>query len=179
MNKTNTSKRSNRNTKTHKSLKGKWGRIGAPPKPMKFPNRPFVMATLFSLNKNLCELTIRKNVDKALADGTLVELTPVPQKGGAVGRPKSCFVLKSKFDASKMTLRPAKTVTTPVATVVPAPVADDAPAPVPVVKTVTETASATPEPVVEAPASPVIADGAVAVSDIPATSAVETPVVSY
>lgn len=169
MSKTNT--RSNKRN-ARKSLKGKWGHIGAPPKPMKFPGRPFVMASLFAINKTLCELTVRKNVDKALETGLIVELTPLPQKGGAVGRPKSRFVLKSKFNAAKMTLRPAKTVTTPVATVSPAPVTPE-PTPAPVVETVTEAtpvatpAPETPAPVIETPAAPAI--------EIPATPAIETP----
>jgi len=176
----------NRNAKARKSLKGKWGHIGAPPKPMRFPGRPFIMAALFALNKGLCELTVRKNVDKAIETGLLVELTPLPQKGGAVGRPKSRFVLKSKFNAAKMTLRPAKTVTTPVATVTstptPAPVVT--PPPAPVVETVTETtpvavpAPETPAPVIETPAPAPIVETPAPVAEVPAAPITETPVVS-
>jgi hypothetical protein len=175
-----TNKRSNRNAKARKSLKGKWGHIGAPPKAMKFPGRPFVMAALFAINKTLCELTVRKNVDKALENGTLVELMPLPQKGGAVGRPKSRFVLKSKFVASKMTIRPAKTVTSTIATVSPAPVAEVTPAPAPVVETVTEAAPvATPAPEAPIPAPEVTtlpATEVATISEIPAAPAVEAPV---
>lgn len=177
MSKTNT--RSNKRN-ARKSQKGKWGHIGAPPKPMRFPGRPFIMAALFALNKSLCELTVRKNVDKGLESGLLVELMPLPQKGGAVGRPKSRFVLKSKFNAAKMTLRPAKTVTTPVATVASAPVTPTPePTPAPVVETVTEaTPVATPAPETPAPApvietpvsAPVVETPAAPSTDIPATA---------
>jgi hypothetical protein len=137
-----------------RSMKGKWGHVGAPPKKTSWPNRPFTMATLFSRNKNQCELSLRNKVDAGVLAGTILALMPKKQPGGAVGRPKSVFVLKQYFVPSKMelsaktvrVLRPA--VTAPVV-VAPAQVAVPAsPAPI--------EAPASPAPViVEAPAAPV------------------------
>ena len=184
-------RKNTKRTKTNrKSLKGNWGHIGAPPKPMRWPGRPFVMASLFAFNPTLCELTVRKNVDKAVEAGELIALKPLPQKGGAVGRPKSRFVIKSKFVASKMELAPVKTVTvTPSVTVTATPAPVTVPTPAPVVETVAVEAPATPAPVIETPATPVVeapatpavieAPAAPApVAEIPATPITETPAVS-
>jgi hypothetical protein len=143
-----------------RSMKGKWGHVGAPPKKTSWPNRPFTMATLFSRNKNQCELSLRNKVDAGVLAGTILALMPKKQPGGAVGRPKSVFVLKQYFVASKMelsaktvrVLRPA--VTAPVA-VAPAQVA----------------VPASPAPSVEAPAAPAPVVETVATVSTPAVAA--------
>jgi hypothetical protein len=91
------------NAKNKKSLKGKWGHVGAPPKKTKFPKTPFTMAVLFGRNKNQCELSLRNKVDALLSAGELVSLKPRKQAGGAVGRPKAVFVLKEHYNATKHT----------------------------------------------------------------------------
>ena len=101
----NTGKKSNR-----KSLRGKWGHIGAPPKHTNWPSRPFTMATLFARNSKQCQLSLRKKVEKGTLAGTIVALKPIKQQGGAVGRPKSRFVMKEHFDANTMELAPVKVV---------------------------------------------------------------------
>ena len=158
--------------KTRKSQKGKWGHIGAPPKYVRWPVGSFTMEKLFKLNskgKNKqCELSLRNKVDDGLEDGTILELKAKKQPHGAVGRPKSVFVLKTKYVASKMELadktakapKARKVKTTPVAAPVPAaapaaaePVtaqpapAASAPAPAPAVET------APPAPVETSPAT--------------------------
>lgn len=143
-------KNKNKNTKsksvkpTRRSQKGKWGHVGAPPKKTSFPKGAFTMATLFSRNKNQCELSLRTKVEKGVKAGVILALIPKKQPGGAVGRPKSVFVLKESFIASKMelairTVRLFSAATSaPVATppqmvavpASPAPEAPSAPAPV-------------------------------------------------
>lgn len=150
-----------------RSMKGKWGHVGAPPKKTSWPNRPFTMATLFSRNKNQCELSLRNKVDAGVATGNILALMPKKQPGGGVGRPKSVFVLKEHYVPSKMELspvtvkllailasrsaRPAVAATPALAPAAPAPVSDAPAAPAPVShETVrvpdTAIALATPEP---------------------------------
>ena len=147
--------------KQRRSLKGKWGKVGAPPKATKFPRGAFTMESLFNMNKNQCELSLRNKVDAHLADGSLIALKARKQAGGKVGRPKAVFVLKDNFDASKHDKADAKAKTprTPktrtVVTVSPTPVAPTAP-PVPQGTPVAATSVATIEPPVEtvAPQAP-------------------------
>jgi hypothetical protein len=89
------------NTRNRKSMKGKWGHVGAPPKKTSWPTVPFTMETLFKRNKNQCELSLRNKVDDRIADESLIKLNPRKQKGGAVGRPKSVFILADKFNEKK------------------------------------------------------------------------------
>ena len=74
--KNNTSKQN----KQRRSLKGKWGKVGAPPKATKFPKGAFTMETLVNLNKNQCKLSLYNKVDVKLADGTLIALKARKQK---------------------------------------------------------------------------------------------------
>ena len=130
------------NKRTRKSLKGQWGKVGAPPKKTNWPSRPFTMATLFARNPGQCELSLRNKVDALVLVGTLLALAPIKQPHGNVGRPKSRFVLKDNFDPATMVLAPKKTKAT---VTVPVPVSSapvnpvSAPAPV--------TAPASPSPV--------------------------------
>jgi len=101
------------NKKRSKSLKGKWGHVGAPPKATKFPKTPFTMAVLFGKNKNQCQLSLRNKVDALLSAGKLIALKTRKQKGGAVGRPKAVFILKDSFKADKHTKLDANKVKAP------------------------------------------------------------------
>jgi hypothetical protein len=148
-------KNNKQNKSNRKSMKGRWGKVGAPPKATKFPRGAFTMESLFNMNKNQCELSLRNKVDAKLADGSLIALKARKQAGGKVGRPKAAFVLKDNFDASKhekadakvKTPKPAKTRT--VVTVSPTPVSPTAP-PVPEATTVAVTVvPATVEPPIE------------------------------
>ena len=128
-------KKSKRVSNKRPSLKGKWNKVGAPPKKTRWPGRPFTMDRLFELNakgaNKQCELSLRNKVSDGLINppapkpanphGFLYMLADKKQKGGSVGRPKSQFVLKVKFDASRMTLRPSTevAVTPTVAPVTP------------------------------------------------------------
>lgn len=94
-------KNNKQNKSVRKSLKGKYGKVGAPPKATKFPRGAFTMEALFNMNKNQCELSLRNKVDARLEDGSLIQLKSRKQAGGKVGRPKAVFVLKDNFDASK------------------------------------------------------------------------------
>lgn len=87
--------------KNRRSMKGKWGKVGAPPKATSYPRGSFTMATLFGRNKNQCELSIRNKVDAMLAAGELVQLKSRRQAHGGVGRPKAVFVLKINLDRTK------------------------------------------------------------------------------
>lgn len=140
--------RKNKNSKKHnrRSMKGKWGKVGAPPKATKFPSGVFTIESLHNRNKNQCKLSIRKKVEAAEDAGTLIRLKARKQAGGSVGRPSAAFILKENFDASKHEKgeRPAplnrKPRTAPVvstsATVTPAAPVVTAPAPEPVAATV-------------------------------------------
>ena len=110
------------------SQKGKWGKVGAPPKPTKFPSGPFTMAKLFAVNSKgkyaQCQLSLRNKVDSLLATGELISLKPKKQPKGQVGRPAPVYVLKSNFNPAKMATAPApvKTGKRPTAEVeTPAP----------------------------------------------------------
>ena len=111
-------KKTKRVNEKRPSLKGEWGNVGAPPKKTKWPAGPFTMERLFALNSKgpnkQCELSLWTKVKKALINppnkpanqsGTIYQLTDKKQPRGAVGRPQSRFVLKSKYD-SRMMLRP-------------------------------------------------------------------------
>ena len=45
-----------------KSLKGEWGKVGAPPKEVKYPRGAFTITQLVALNPGVCELTLRNRV---------------------------------------------------------------------------------------------------------------------
>ncbi len=156
--------KSNKNSKQRRSLKGKWGKVGAPPKATKFPRGAFTMESLFNMNKNQCELSLRTKVDGKLADGSLIALKTRKQKGGKVGRPKAVFVLKENFDKDKHERADvkAKTAKTRNVVTVTATVPPTAP-PVPEATPVAATAPATIEPQAEAtPAVEVTATAPVA-----------------
>lgn len=93
----------NSNKNSRKSMKGKWGNVGAPPKTVKWPSRLFTMATLFARNPNQCQLSLRNKVNDAIDAGTIIQLASKKQPGGSVGRPMSVFVMKEHFDSSTMT----------------------------------------------------------------------------
>jgi hypothetical protein len=159
-----------RNSSKRRSLKGKWGHIGAPPKNTRWPKRPFTMATLFARNSHQCELSLRNKVEAGVNDGSILELKAKKQPHGNVGRPKSVFVLKANYDKATMVLAdkttktprtprkakatpatvavaPAVPATAPVAAspVTAAPVASaDAPAPAPAPAPETTPVSAAP-----------------------------------
>ena len=126
-------KRKNKAVKRgRRSLKGKWGNVGAPPKTVNWPRTSFTMAALFSRNSKggnaQCELSLRNKVDAGVANGTILALLPKKQPGGKVGRPKSMFVLKQFYVPSKHELS-AKSIAVlrPQATAAPAPVATPPP----------------------------------------------------
>jgi len=156
--------KSNKNSKQRRSLKGKWGKVGAPPKAIKFPRGAFTMESLFNMNGvakgNNCELTIRTKVANRLADGSLIQLKARKQAGGKVGRPKAVFVLKENFDKDKHEKADVKVKTAKTRNVVTvtASVAPTAP-PVPEATPVAATAPATiePQPEVTAPTPEVTA----------------------
>ena len=128
----------NKNT----SQKGKWGKVGAPPKAIKYPKTKFTVARLVESNANVCELTIRTRIKNDVAAGVLVKVGDVKQPKSGVGRPKASFILKElaanlapvvaktkkvkKVKAEK-TVAP---VTAPVVAEVTAPVVEPTPAPV-------------------------------------------------
>jgi hypothetical protein len=123
--------------RSRKSLKGKWGKVGAPPKNIKFPARPFTMKQLFAKNAGACELTIRGRVAARLADRTVTQLDPRKQPKHGVGRPSDLFVetihLNGRTPLAKSTV---EIVSTPSL----------APESVPVTVTETVTAAPAPEP---------------------------------
>lgn len=152
-----------------RSMKGKWGHVGAPPKKTSWPNRPFTMATLFSRNKNQCELSLRNKVDAGVLAGTILALLPKKQAGGKVGRPKSVFVLKQYFVPSKhelapktvaklnrtVSVTPAPAAVAPTQVSVPASPAPSAPAPIEHFRQAAPVAETVSTPAVAAtPASP-------------------------
>ena len=149
-----------KSTKHRKSLKGKWGRVGAPPKATKFPRGAFTMETLFNRNKNQCELSLRNKVDAALAAKELIQLKARKQAGGAVGRPKAVFVLKDNFNAKKHERLEAVSKTrrqvevTPTVAPTVAPVTETVVAQA--VETVAEMVSVPLEPIVTQPAAEVV-----------------------
>jgi hypothetical protein len=147
---------------TRRSLKGKWGNVGAPPKTVNWPRTSFTMKALFSRNSKggnaQCELSLRNKVDAEVAAGNVLALLPKKQAGGKVGRPKSMFVLKRFYKASKHELAPKSVaVLRPQVSATPAPVATPPPFVVaavvtpPPVELFGRRPSSTPSP---APASP-------------------------
>jgi hypothetical protein len=145
----------NKNKSGRKSMKGRWGKVGAPPKATKFPRGAFTMESLFNMNKNQCELSLRNKVDDKLADGSLIALKARKQAGGKVGRPKAVFVLKDNFNKDKHERADVKAKTPKTRTVVtvsPTPVAPTAP-PVPEATPVAASSVATVEAPVSTPAS--------------------------
>jgi hypothetical protein len=176
--------KSKRNAKSRRSQKGKWGHIGAPPKTTRWPSRPFTMATLFSRNSHQCELSLRNKVEAGVKAGEILALQPKKQAGGAVGRPKSVFVLKANYDKNTMTLADGKAktpkarktkVTVAAAPVAVAPAAPASVAPAPVATSATPA----PAPAVESPApAPVAAPASTeSVSTAPAAPATPEPAI--
>jgi len=102
-------KRSNR-----KSLRGVWGKVGAPPKPVNWPTTPFTYKVLFARNTGQCRLSLRNKCLAGVKDniaaggkngtGSIFQLVSIPQPHGHVGRPKERYVLAGNFDAATMTL---------------------------------------------------------------------------
>lgn len=97
----NKNKSAKRKQRNQKSMKGKWGKVGAPPKTTKFPKGVFTIESIHNRNKNQCKLSIRKKVEAAVDAGTLVRLKTRKQAHGAVGRPSAAYILKENFDSSK------------------------------------------------------------------------------
>ena len=130
------------------SLKGKWGRIGAPPKRVRWPRSIFTRERLFAFNPNQCHLTLINKVTKAVGptngQGEIFELTPLKQPHGSVGAPISRYVRRELFDPARMILRDKKIkrnkkvqVNTPAVATIVAPAAPPlvpiAPADLPVI----------------------------------------------
>lgn len=111
----------------HKSQKGKWGKVGAPPKPIKYPRGSFTINQLVALNTGVCELTLRNRVIDASRGYKVVTKTvegkkvktnvPVPQtlirlpknlEKETVGRPNFRYMSKAAYDASKKSLGKAR-----------------------------------------------------------------------
>jgi hypothetical protein len=146
-----------------KSQKGKWGHVGAPPKTVKFPTRPFTMEVAYKLNKcadgGPCKLTVRKRVTAAVVGfyvsnkvkvtvpKTLTKGEPIPQPNGKVGRPKFRFVplnmvaKVAKVPKTPHVVTPAvvEKVKTPKKAKVTKPVTVDVVTVVPITPEVTET----------------------------------------
>jgi hypothetical protein len=120
-------------TSERKSLKGSWGKVGAPPKDIKYPRGSFTIGELLPLNPGVCELTLRNRVIdsvrgykvvKKVVDGkktetqvsvpvTLVRLDKNATKE-TVGRPNFRYMSKAAFDANKKNIKKTpKNVTTP------------------------------------------------------------------
>ena len=72
--------------KVRKSQRGKWGKVGAPPKEIKWKSNSFTIADLIAANPEVCALTIRKKVQDRVENGELVQLAK-PLKKEGVGRP--------------------------------------------------------------------------------------------
>lgn len=146
-----------------KSQKGKYGKVGAPPKSVKYPRNRFTVERAVEFNPNVCALTVRNRIKDDVKAGMLVELDPVRQPKGGVGRPKFTYCQKALAGnyAKPATVKPAKTVKakkvktpkTPASTpVVSVTTPDVTPAPAPMTPEVTPT----PAVVAEAPAAEVV-----------------------
>jgi len=140
--------------KTNTSRKGNWGKVGAPPKAVAFPRGKFTIKKLVTLNKGVCELTLRKRIDAGVEAGTITQLKETVRQDG-VGRPNFLFTVNGSVadlnkagrptakarpaaKTAKAVRKPRKAkVVTPVATVVPTPIPVATPVPT----------SPTPEPV--------------------------------
>jgi len=175
-------KNNKQNKSNRKSMKGRWGKVGAPPKATKFPRGAFTMESLFNMNQNQCELSLRTKVDIGVESGALIALKARKQKGGAVGRPKAIFILKENFDASKHELAPPKSTKTKVVkpqTVAVVEVAQPTVAPVapealaPVVETIVEAVVNQPVPVNEVISTEPAAAPAVVLAPVTAETLVE------
>ena len=122
-------------TPKRKSKKGTWGKVGAPPKDLKFPRGAYTIRELVALqgtyvNKkgetvpNVCELTIRNYVTahvcgyrevKKVVDGKkTVTRLPVPvtivqlpknAEKDTVGRPNYRYMSKAAFEANQKNLK--------------------------------------------------------------------------
>ena len=108
-----------------KSLKGKWGKVGAPPKPIKYPRGAFTITQLVALNPQVCELTLRNTVTNnvrgyKMVDGKKIEIPvtlvklPKNAEKTTVGRPNFRFMSKAAFEANQKNLKKT-TVTAPTA----------------------------------------------------------------
>ena len=166
MNKTKSQLKSGR-----KSQKGKWGRVGAPPKNTSWPRSAFILETLFARNSKgpnkQCKLSLRTKVEDGVKAGEILALMPKKQPKGAVGRPKSVFVLRANYVPSKMELAPSKVKVRKARTVSVVSVT-------PAVAVVVPTQDAVPaSPAPEAPASP-----APVIESVATVETVSTPAVS-
>lgn len=102
-----------------KSLKGKWGHVGAPPKKVKYPNTRFTVERAVKLNPNVCELTVRKRIAADIESGALVQADVIRQPKKGVGRPKFTFIRKElagKVNTPKTATKRTRKTTTPAAT---------------------------------------------------------------
>ncbi len=105
---------------TRKSWKGKWGKVGARPKDVKWPRGAFTVLQLVALNPDVCELTLRNRViDSArgykivnkMVDGKKVKTkVSIPQTlvrmeknatRESVGRPSFRYMSKAAFEANQ------------------------------------------------------------------------------
>lgn len=132
-------------TTERKSRKGTWGKVGAPPKDIKYPRGSFTIGELVALNPGVCELTLRNRVIDAVrgykvvvktVDGKKVKTqVPVPQtlvrldknaSKETVGRPNFRYMSKAAFEANKKNLKKTpKNVVAPSPAPAPAAVTGD------------------------------------------------------
>lgn len=147
--------------KNRKSMKNRWGKVGAPPKSLNFPRGAFTMESLFNMNKGSCELTVRNKVTARVKTGELIQLKSRKQKGGSVGRPSAVFVLKDNFDKEKHEKADAKVKTPKTRTVVAVSVEPVVPTVAP--EMLTEPAAGSIEPM--APAQQAVVSEAVPATD--------------
>jgi hypothetical protein len=100
-----------------KSQKGKWGKVGAPPKPIKYPRGSYTIAQLVALNPQVCELTLRNTVTNAVRGFKMVNkqkveipvtIVRLPKNAvkETVGRPNYRFISKAAFDANQKNIKP-------------------------------------------------------------------------
>jgi hypothetical protein len=108
-------------TPVRKSQKGKWGKVGAPPKPIKYPRGAYTIAQLVALNPQVCELTLRNTVTNAVRGYKMVKDVQVPVPvtivklpknftKETVGRPNFRFMSKAAYDSTQANLRARKTL---------------------------------------------------------------------
>ncbi len=149
----NKNKKNKLTTTGRKSLKGIHGQVGAPAKITKWPTAPFSTAQLFKRNSKgvnaQCELSLRTKLEARIEDGSVIALVTKKQKGGGVGRPKSMFILATKFNAKKHTkagATPTPKVRKTRTTVAVSTVATPATAPVVIVTSAPQPVAATIEP---------------------------------
>jgi hypothetical protein len=118
----NTNTNTNNITETRRSFKGKWGKVGAPPKSFIIPKGKFTMKEIFAANADSCELTIRTKVNAMLESGKLAPGKPVPQPNNSVGRPQTTFRrVYGKQAVVKKTRKARKARTVAVAATVEVP----------------------------------------------------------